>query len=442
MSAYLPTSQKGGEVYQEPVTGTALASPYFLLSYPHTPYHGIGDGHAGEPDFWVEKFFKDLCRALEALGVPELPKLGVFDRDLWVLDDWRTGLPEALAACRVLVPLCAPRYFQSLACGKEWAAFATRSARNGGPDGRPPIVPVTWAPMKPHQLPGAARSIPVEHWGLASYEKFGLESIIMRNRHRADYRKVIRQLARRVKAMAESAIPACGPVDFENLPSPFASGPGPMPGDHPLRITVAAPCLGHLPASRGRFYYGPSAREWNPYLAAPGAEQHGATAEPPEPIADFFFNLARSQDFRPYVGELREHAPSLVNGAPPAAPELLIVDPWALTQPECADLLIRCNLPVKPWVQVVIPWNRDDRELAAQEGMLRQVLDNVLGPKLEQVRVTAKLAADGVPALDDLRLILPDLMQAAMKNYFRYAEVPLSDELPAERPLLPVFGPD
>src|SRR5579862_3285668 len=105
----MPTSRKGGEVHEKPVTGTALANPYFLLSYPHTPYNGNGNGSDREPDYWVEMFFNDLCRALEELGVPRLAKLGVFDRDLWLFNDWRTGLPEALATCRILVALCAPR---------------------------------------------------------------------------------------------------------------------------------------------------------------------------------------------------------------------------------------------------------------------------------------------------------------------------------------------
>lgn len=409
-------------MHEEPVSALGPTGWYFLLSYPHTPYTGNGNGNSNgrEPDYWVEKFFTDLRRALEEQGVPRQARLGVFDRDLWVLNDWRRGLPEALANCRVMVALCAPRYFQSLACGKEWAAFAGRPIRKDVPGAVPPIIPVMWKPMKPAEVPVAARAVPFEYWGLASYMEFGLESIIMRTRHRADYNEVVRRVAERVKALAEAAAPPCGVVDYDQLPSPFASGVGPMLGDHPLRITVVAPGKGDLPAGRGERYYGPAALDWNPYL--PESPDPGAGA--PEPIAEYAANCARSQGFRPYVGDLREHRRHLLNGHPPAAPELLIVDPWAVTQPACADLLIRSNLSAKPWVQLVIPWNRDDRELAAAEDTLRRVLDSAFGPKLGQVRVTAKLAVDGVPDLAGFRAVLPGLMLAAKKHYFRYAEVP------------------
>jgi FxsC-like protein len=398
-------------VREEPVPAVAGASPYFLLSYPHTPYNGQGSDR--DPDFWVSRFFEDLCRRLEELGaVPPRARIGVLDRDLWVADDWRTGLPEALATCRALVPLCSPRYFHSLHCGKEWSAFTDQGAGQAGPSAVPAIVPAMWSPMKPESLPAAARSVSVEYWGLASYAAFGLEGIIKLSRYRADYDEAVRRLARRIVAVAAVPTAPRRLVDYDSLSSPFVPGLGSMPGDRRLRITVVAPCKDDLPPGRGELHYGSTACDWNPYLSVSA-----------ESIGDYAANLARSMGFRPYVGDLRAHGADLLNGGPPAGPEVMIVDPWAVTRPECQGLLVRFNLPDKPWVQVVIPWNPGDGEVAAAEDRLRAALDFALRRKLERGRVTSAMAVDGVPTLDDFGTVLPWLIRAAEKQYFKYAQV-------------------
>jgi FxsC-like protein len=414
----------------EPVPAAVLASPYFLLSYPHTPYNGQGSER--DPDFWVTRFFDDLRRGLEEMGaVPTCARIGVLDRDLWVDDDWRAGLPDALATCRALVPLYSPRYFQSLHCGKEWSAFADRPVGGAAHGPVSAIIPAMWRPMKPDSLPAAARSVPFENGGLASYAAFGLEGIIKLSRYRADYDEVVRLLARRIVAVAEGPTPPRRFVDYDSLTSPFAPGLGPMPGDHRLRITVVAPGRDDLPPGRDEFHYGPAARDWNPYLPVSAV-----------PIAEYAANLARSMGFRPYVGDLREHGADLLDGSPPAGPEVLIVDPWAVTRPECRCLLARFNLPDKPWVQVVIPWNPGDGESAAEGDRLRLALDHALRRKLERGRVTSAMAVDGVPTLDDFGEVLPVVIRAVEKQYFRYARVFPPTGPAVGKPLLQGNAPD
>jgi hypothetical protein len=59
-----------------------MLASYFLISYPHTEHNG-DYGNELAPDYWVIKFYKDLCRNVEEL-VEAAPgtRVGVLDRDL------------------------------------------------------------------------------------------------------------------------------------------------------------------------------------------------------------------------------------------------------------------------------------------------------------------------------------------------------------------------
>jgi FxsC-like protein len=378
-----------------------------LISYPHTERNGQGSDR--EPDEWVIRFYQDLCRNVEELvAVPPGTPVGVLDRDRWVEDDWIEGLPEALALCRVLVPLYSHRYFESDACGKEWSSFAGRPVGEGAQVTQTPaIVPVMWMPMAPDSIHEAARTVPIEYGGLDSCAQFGLASIMRLARYRTDYGKIVREVAQRVIATARRFPAGPWPVDdFDSLPNPFASGVAPQPGAARLLITVVAPHLGDLPAGRGGEYYGAGACDWAPYRPASDI-----------PIAEYTANFTRSLGCRPYVSDLRERAESLLIQEPAAHPELLIIDPWAVTSGECQRLLARFNLADKPWIRVVIPWNPADGETAAAEKRLRLALDSALRLKLELGRVTAKIAVEGVPSISDFGGVLPLLIPEAGNRY-------------------------
>jgi FxsC-like protein len=115
---------------------------------------------------------------------------------------------------------------------------------------------------------------------------------------------------------------------------------------------------------------------------------------------------------------------------------VLIVDAWAARQCAYRDLLGRLDAMNKPWVQVLIPWNRQDEENAAQEASLRDALELALRRKLAEGRVTSSLAVRGVPTLEDFRRVLPAVITAAVRHYFRYAPACPSLATPAERPRL------
>jgi FxsC-like protein len=410
----------------------ARGTLYFLISYPHTEHNGQGSERA--PDYWVIKFYGDLCRHVEELAaVPVGTRVGILDRAWWVDDDWLAGLPAALASCRVLVPLYSPRYFQSEACGKEWQAFADRPAGQRAQVAQAPaIVPVMWMPMPSGTLHHAARTVPIEYGGVDSYASRGLYGIIKRSSYRADYDKFVHGVAERVIATARRSPATPLPdVDFDSLPNPFAPTGAPESGAPRLLITVVAPQWDELPPGRDGQYYGKAAWDWTPYR--PASQQ---------PIAQFTANFARSLGYRPYVCDLQEREADLLTCGRAAHPELLIIDPWAVMRPECHRLLARFNLAEKPWVQVVIPWNPADGETTTAENELRLALDSALGRKLELGRVTSGIAVGGVPSIAEFGAVLPFLIPAVGNRYLGNAPAFPPGGSVVEKPTLHGFTPD
>jgi FxsC-like protein len=419
-------------VRQVPVSSDIQDLPYFLMSYPHTERNGEVSWR--ESDEWVIKFYMDLSRNVEELAaVPRGTRVGVLDRDRRVEDDWGEGLPEALALCRVLVPLYSHRYFESDACGREWSSFVGRLAgQSSQVTQAPAIVPVMWMPVAPGSVPPAARAVPIEYGGLDSYAQLGLASIMKLTRYRTDYGTVVRQVAQRVLATARRFPAGPWPVaDFGSLPNPFAPAATPQSGAPRLLITVVASHLADLPAGRGGEYYGMAPWDWAPYRPASDT-----------PIAEYTANFARSLGCRPYVSGLQERADSLLIDGSAAHPELLIIDPWAVTSSECQRLLARFNLADKPWIRVVIPWNPADGETAAAEKRHRLALDSALRLKLECGRVTAKIAVEGVLSISDFGAVLPLVIHEAWNCYLGNARAFPPVGSVVEKPTLDGFTPD
>jgi len=398
-------------VREEPVPGAVRGSPYFMISYSHTERYDQGDDR--KPDVWVSGFYKDLCHCVEELAaVPSRTPAGVLDRELWVENDWLVALPEALASCRVLVPLYSNRYFQSEICGKEWYAFASRPASQRYPvPHTPAIIPVMWDPMPPNLIHQAARTVPIEYGDLDSYARLGLYGIMKQSSHSADYYKLVREVARRIVAKATSSPAGPWPVvGLGSLPNSFVPDATPRSGAPRLLITVVAPDRGDLPPGRDGQYYGAAAWDWAPYLPASDRT-----------IADCAAKFARRLGYPPYIFDLREREQDLLAEETAAHPELLIIDPWAVMRPECQLRLARLRLENKPWVLVVIPWNPADGETAAAADRLRRALDSALGHKLERGRVTSAIAVEGVPSVDAFDAVLPLLIPVAGSGYLRHA---------------------
>ncbi|MDX3070687.1 TIR-like protein FxsC, partial [Streptomyces sp. ND04-05B] len=139
-------------------------SPYFFLSYAHTPRNDAGDT---DPNVWVKKLYDGLCaHIMQMTDLPRGARAGFLDQGMAVGTRWTDELSENLARCKVFVPLYSPRYFISEQCGREWWAFSQRQISHrarGGAAREHAIIPALWVPVEPVQLPYAARDLQFNH---------------------------------------------------------------------------------------------------------------------------------------------------------------------------------------------------------------------------------------------------------------------------------------
>jgi FxsC-like protein len=242
------------------------------------------------------------------------------------------------------------------------------------------------------------------------YAEHGFYGIMKVSRWREAYEMAVYLLARRIVEAADASPPA-GPEfwgQYQSLPSAFGGYDGAGPGDKLLRVTVVAPGGDDLPQGRDPAYYGREAREWNPY------RQDSVRA-----LADHAAELARSLFYTPDVGDLYRHAAALLDDGPPSGPEVLLIDPWAVLNPEWREMLHRFDELDKPWIQVVVAWNHQDAQLQADARRIRAALEDALPRKLREGRATSALAVRGVPSLEDFGVVLPTVIAAAGRYYIR-----------------------
>ncbi|WP_424215630.1 TIR-like protein FxsC [Streptomyces sp. BI20] len=406
--------------------------PYFFLSYAHTPRFGPG---GPDPDMWVERLFRDLCSHVMALtDLPAGSDAGFMDREIRSGEGWSERLGTALAQCRVFVPLFSPRYFASEMCGKEWFAFAQRTIHHGAVHDRPAeaIVPALWVPVPPSQLPGPAERLQFNHNTFGDrYVTDGLYGLIKLRSYAEQYERATYELAKRIVRVAEQVrLDAGRPLDYRSVPSAFGPRDGAGGAKH-LQVTVAAGTRHDLPEGRDPEYYGESALDWNPY--------HPMTRRP---VAYVVEDLVRSLNYRTTTVSFDDEAGSGDAKQPPTRPEILLVDRWALADEHRRRRLAAFDQEHRPWITVVVPWNRYDPQSRAHEGELVDRLEETMPVKMGQGRAASRAAANGVSGMEALGQILPQVVEAAAQQFLRHAQVypPAGAGAgPAERPRL--LGP-
>ncbi|MEV5970367.1 TIR-like protein FxsC [Streptomyces sp. NPDC051921] len=399
--------------------------PYFFLSYAHSPRLGAG---GPDPDMWVERLFRDLCGHVMAMtdapaGVP----VGFMDRAVRPGDGGAERVAEALATCRVFVPLLSPRYFASEACGKEWYAFAQRASFQQARSGRPveAIVPAVWVPVPASQLPGPVERLQFDHRAFGDrYVTDGLYGLVRLRAYAEEYERTVYEIAKRIVSVAESAGLEPGrPLDDRQTPSAF--GP---PGGGParrLQVTVAAPARQDLPRDRDPEYYGDSPLSWNPYYP-----------ESVRPLAHVAQDLGRALNYETSVVSFDDAGPRKLE-QPSLGPEILLVDRWALYDERRRARLAAFDAEHRSSGSVIVPWNRLDRQSRAREAELSGMLETTMPVKLGQGRAVSRAAAGGVPSLEAFARILPHVVEAAARQLLRHATVyPPAAGSVVERPRL------
>ena len=384
--------------------GEDVPRPFFFLSYAHTPASSQVDG---DPNHWVHRLFKDLCAAvMELTDLPEGEPPGFMDRGMHLGEGWAERIGEALAHCRVFVPLYSPRYFQSVVCGQEWSSFSARPVyRVPGSAGQPTgIVPVLWVPGPQSSLPPVASRLQFNHSEFGhDYVREGMYALLKLNYFRDAYELAVHRMAQRIVQMAEQTmIPVGQEEDFLLRPSAFDR---PTPARQ-LRIAVLACDAARLPEGRSSEAYGQSPLDWQPYRP-----------ESSRPLAQHADRVARQLGFHPSIHEFEEEADAVLNAEKPAAPGLLLLDRWALLDPARRELVKAFDLCNPAWISLMEPWNPDDPECRAVDEILHSAADEALWHRRQDSRPSLRGGFDGLPTLGSFESELPKATQRAMFGF-------------------------
>ncbi len=404
--------------------------PYFFLSYARTPKRDPTDKE--DPDRWVYKLYRDPCDVILQLTSVRPEEAGFMDRETRLGAEWSPELVNALQRCRVFVPLYSRRYFESGYCGREWFAFARREVMNAarGGDVASAIVPALWTRLNTERLPNVAQSLQFDHAVLGErYCSEGFYGIMKLQNYRADYQRAVYRLAEHIVDIGDASAAHAddivarerGPEEFGSLPSAFGPESAPQMTDGQLYISVLAHDVSTLPPGRVSEYYGETPRTWSPYRP-----------DYPQPVADYAGDLARKcLDCSPLVGLFGRGDWEGDGNGDPVPPGLCLVDAWVSTSDAHREQLRRLNEIEESWVSVLIPWNTKDRELSDAEQDLRRGLQQHLGRKLEGVPRRCRMAANGIPTLEEFSQILPEMTLTMLKRFRKAA--------PAHPPPGPVF---
>lgn len=384
----------------------AEQGPYFFLSYVHQPR--IDPDDPGDPNGLIYKLYRDLAREIVDLTDVPPARAGFVDRELRVGHEWPRRITDALATCRVFIPLYQPRYFSSENCGKEWFAFHKRQVEHEANGGRSPeaIIPVLWVPVEERLLPHAARSVQFDHHRLGEiYARDGFSQLIRISRFRDDYNEALRTLAAHIVQVATHNAPAPATdrlVDYSNLECAFGSVERKAANSRRLTVTIVADDYHHLPqhpAPRVPEYYRPGApTQWNPY----GPESKIS-------LAEYTANMARGMGLVPDISWFDEAAAHA--GPPSDDPGLMIVDPWAALDPNRGARLRKFGQEPRPWIQPMVPWNQADPQMAQHGSVLRQALEQVM-PN----------APTPLPTLQTFGNQLPKAINLAVRNFLRKSQ--------------------
>lgn len=365
---------------------------------------------------WVERLFQDLCGHVMAMtDLPAGASAGFIDREIGAGEGWSERLGEVLATCRVFVPLFSPRYFASEMCGKEWYAFAQRTIHHRARSNQraEAIVPALWVPVPPSQLPGPAERLQFNHRDFGErYVSDGLYGLIKLRLFAEEYERAVYELAKRIVNVADTIRLGTGrPVDYRMAPSAFGP-PNSTVAPRPMQVTIAAPTRHDLPEGRSADYYGDTPQDWNPY--------HPSAVRPLAYVAE---DLVRSLNYQATISSFDEESGHPEGKRTPSRPEILLVDRWALQDEDRRRRLAAFDAENRPWVTMVVPWNREDQESRAAEAELTEKLERTMPTKMRQGRAFCRAAAKGVPSMDAFGQLLPQVVEVAAQQYLRHAEV-------------------
>ncbi|MFJ8532917.1 TIR-like protein FxsC [Streptomyces sp. NPDC093591] len=197
--------------------------PYFFHSYGQVHSRAAG---LRTPDKRQDEFHELLGQFVLQLTTHDgTTPVGFLDKRMPLGVEWEKDLKEALATCRVFVPVYSPQYFNSRWCGMEFDGFVRRQAEHHRcePYTVSAIVPVLWTSPDRFVLPDVVQ--PFQYHGSdldEDYKRLGLRGLMEAGQWRK-YRRTVWLIAERIVDVATLArLRPCDVNLFDDLRNVFA----------------------------------------------------------------------------------------------------------------------------------------------------------------------------------------------------------------------------
>ncbi|MFD7693280.1 TIR-like protein FxsC [Streptomyces sp. NPDC059805] len=197
--------------------------PFFFHSYGQT-HSGAAGSRA--PDNRQEQFHDLLSQFVLQLTTHDATTpVGFLDQHIPLGGEWEKALKEALATCRVFVPVYSPQYCVSTWCGMEFDGFVRRQTehRRSEPYTVSAIVPVLWTSPGRFDLPEVLQPFQYDGPDLdQDYQRMGLRGLMEAGKWRV-YRRTVWRIAERIVDVATAArLKPCDVNLFDDLRNVFA----------------------------------------------------------------------------------------------------------------------------------------------------------------------------------------------------------------------------
>ena len=321
---------------------------------------------------YLRSFYNELVVEISGrLGIKP-NEAGFLDANLPSGSLWAEKTAQALATCKVFIPVYSPSFFNSGYCGQEWHCFRQRLAESKASNEL--ILPVWWLPAGP-QLPKCVASIqdPRDNHG-KEFREHGLHLLRKVKRYRDDYEVFLTTFANQAIEAASRHDPIEGRIpNLVTSPNAFLGEPSEgttcLVGDRPpgggpkwARFIIVAGSQKQMGRYRSNIdCYGPEWDEWRPYYP-----------DHDDPIGMHAQRLAGAQRLN---SDLKVADGGLLKFVRDAEKRreivLLLVDIWATKIDEYSTLLDEYDYEQFENAAVVVPENRTDSETAEHIDDLR-----------------------------------------------------------------------
>lgn len=357
----------------------------------------------------IEDLFRDLSSSVEQSLGPEFAPAFRDTEDLEPGVQWREELQTALSTANAFVALLSPSYFSREYCGKEWAAFKSRTAtaRRAGKLIQPVLI-VPKADLNP--LPSVISDAQLTFDGYPhAYTERGLR--YLHSQQREAYRGFILELTRvlvstiRETQLGHTSLPPLNEIQsaFHHADTSLQRVKEASPGPHMFAqfVYVAAKGGELSDLQRDGTTYGDGEEYWQPYQPPADVE-----------VAMIGREIASKERFRYEDVRLGpDFAQRLRDAARGNKLFVVVVDPWTVRLPEYQQLMSELDQINFPGCVVIVSMNQSDPQSLAAASVLEQA---IAGTFVNRVATRdPDLALSWVGSADELREQLARALTAA-----------------------------